>query len=106
MKRWLASMVLGITLGSVTLRAAEPERLQETMLAVGGGESLVIPQEYGPLVDVAVSSGVHHLYFQDSQGRIRIVLVGARGAKQGARHAVELLTDSVYVIQRKPRTDP
>ena len=64
MKRLLAGMVLGITLGSVTLLAAEPERLQETMLAVAGGEPLVISQEYGSLVTVAISSGVHHLYFQ------------------------------------------
>ncbi len=105
MKRWLAGVGLGILLGWIPQVAAQAgEMLDELLIPAARGETLNIPSAYGALVSVAVSSEVHHLYFQDKQGTIRIVLVGPKGAVQRARHGLQLLSQDVYVIERKPTT--
>ena len=114
MRRWLIGLVLGTFLGWMApgqvQGAQQPEQLplKETPIAAARGSTLTIPPVYGRLVNVAVSSGVHHLYFQDAQGIIRIVLVGPQGAVQRAKHGLQLLSRKVYTIEREgivPRGD-
>ena len=55
---------------------------------------------------VAVSSEVHHLYFEDHRGTIRVVLVGFSGAGLRARQPIQLLSPQVRVIERGPARVP
>ena len=80
--------------------------LPEVGIDAGGGSVLSVPPSYGRLVDVAVSEGVHYLYFEDSTGAIRIVSVGPRGAAQRTRLGFQLLTPEVYQIKREERKTP
>ena len=97
---WMAFGILFTLTPSVI--AEEPKSLfKETSLAAGRGASLTIPPEYGDLISVVESSEVHHLYFQDRTGIIRIVLVGPKGAAQKAKHGLQLLSDRVYTIKRE-----
>lgn len=82
--------------------AEEPEsEFKEIALEAGRGTSLFIPPEYGDLINVVENSEVHHLYFQDRAGIIRIVLIGPKGAAQKAKHGLQLLSDKVYTIKRE-----
>jgi len=82
---------------------ASPSALTETIVEAATGEALSIPPSYGRLVSVVVSSSeVHHLYFQDERGTIRVVLIGPRGALPRARQALQLLSTSVFTLERKP----
>ena len=106
MKRWLAGVWLGILLGWVPQAAAQAgEMLDELVIPAAHGEILTVPPTYGRLVTVAVSSEVHHLYFEDKQGTIHIVLVGPKGAVQRARHRFQLLSQNVFTIERKAKED-
>jgi hypothetical protein len=101
MRRVIAGLAIGILLGSAAQGAErEVEKLVEGEVAAISGATFAIPEGYGPLVNVVVSSEVHHLYFQDGAGVIRIVLVGQRAAASRARAALHLLSPSVYRIDR------
>ena len=104
MKRVLMGILLGLMLGSAAKVAhgTNEQRMSEVQIDAVDAGALEIPGAYGRLVDVAVSSGVHHLYFQDSQGYIRMVLIGPNAAAQKARHTIQTLSDKVYVIKRTP----
>ena len=104
MKRILMGILLGLMLGSAAKVAhgTNEQRMSEAQIDAMGAGALEIPSAYGSLVDVAVSSEIHHLYFQDSQGEIRVVLIGPHAAAQKARHAIQTLSDKVYVIKRTP----
>lgn len=110
MRGWAGGLILGMlfgwtiqTLGQGGLgQAAELKRVRLVeipMEALQGGV-MSVPPTYGHLVDVAISSEVHHLYFQDPQGTVRMVRVGPQGAVTKARRQVPLLLDDVYVIKR------
>ena len=75
---------------------------QEPMTGIGkGGNATVsIPKEYGKLVSVVESNGIHYLYFQDDEGNIRIFLLGIKGSASRAKTDLEALPHSVYKISR------
>jgi hypothetical protein len=108
MRRWLLGLALGMLLGWAAQGAAQPQPapLEELLMTSARDETLAIPPEYGHLVSVAVSSEVHHLYLQDTQGVIRVVLVGPQGAMQRVRHGLHLLSRDVYTIERKAMESP
>ena len=101
---WMAFGILFLLTPSA-LAEEQKSLFEEIPLAAGGGTTLSIPPEYGELVSVVESSEVHHLYFQDRAGIIRIVLIGPRGAAQRAKHVLQLLSDEVYTIKRKVPED-
>ena len=112
MTRWLGALVLGVVLGSLLEPMArgytQGDRvaaLKEIALDAGGGTAFKVPKGYGRLINVAVSAEVHHLYFLDHEGTIRIVLLGPRGASQRARHAFQLLSSQVYRVERGDVTE-
>ena len=100
MKRVVLGLILGLMAGSTVHGQDEVALLKEVGMETIGSTLFEVPRQYGRLVNVAVSSDIHHLYFQDGAGRIRIVLLGRRGAVQRARAPIQLLTSDVYVIER------
>ena len=106
MKQLLMGAIVGIFVGIAVVGAAPstPLRssLEEFQITASQDTPLIIPPSYGRLVTVAINSEVQHLYFQDDGGAIRVVSVGPRGAIQKSRQALQLLSNDVYVIERKP----
>ena len=101
MRRIIAGLIIGLLLSSAAQGADQQvEKLVEGEIAGISGATFAIPEGYGRLVNVVVSSEVHHLYFQDDAGVIRIVLVGQRAAAFRARTALHLLSPNVYRIDR------
>ena len=101
MKRVVLGLILGLMAGSTVHGQEGVGFLKEVGMETIGRTLFEVPKQYGRLVDVAVSSEIHHLYFQDGAGRIRIVLVGHRGAVQHTRSPIQLLTHDVYVLERE-----
>ena len=102
MRRMLLGLVCGIALAS-TAHGEEPAdvtRLNEVAMGTAGRNAFTLPARYGRLVNAAVSSEVHYLYFEDSAGTIRVVLVGQPGAVSRARTQLELLSADVLFIKR------
>lgn len=104
MRHVLIGMLVGF--GSATLaygqmRPDAPE-LQELLISRGERNGLTIPRAYGRLASVAVTADIHHLYFEDADGVIRIVRIGPGSAGQRGRYETELLTPDVYVVSREP----
>ena len=97
---------LGLSLAWSSVGFSQTSQLQEIQVSASRNASLVVPPEYGRLVSVVADSEVHHLYFEDSQGTIRVVLVGRSGAVQRARQNFQLLTRDVYVIGRQADEQP
>ena len=74
---------------------------QEPLTGPGKGNTTVsVPKEYGRLVSVVESNGIHYLYFQDDEGNIRIFLLGVKGSASRAKTDLEALPHSVYKISR------
>lgn len=91
-------MVIILLQGEVT---GADDLLQEIPLGAGrGSQQVSIPKEYGKLVSIVESSGVHYLYFQDEEGAIRIVLLGIKGIASRSKVDLEALPHSVYKITR------
>ena len=101
MKRVVLGLILGLMAGSTVHGQEEMTVLKEAGMETIGRALFEVPKRYGQLVSVAVSSEIHHLYFQDGAGKIRIILVGHRGAVQHARSPIQLLTPDVYVLERE-----
>jgi len=93
-------LVVGMLLFAPGAHADEQNLFEEAPLEAGRGAVLSIPPGYGDLISVVESSEVHHLYFQDRSGVIRMILVGPRGAAQRAKHELQLLSNTVYTIER------
>ena len=113
MKRLLLGLTLGLTLGvllGATAQGADtPEEqlvLTEMPMGTFGRTPFTVPETFGRLVNVVVSSDVHYLYFEDPLGTIRIVPVGQRGAAQRARAQLQLLSENVFVIERGGTSRP
>ncbi|PIQ84765.1 MAG: hypothetical protein COV75_00555 [Candidatus Omnitrophica bacterium CG11_big_fil_rev_8_21_14_0_20_63_9] len=104
MKRLILGLAAGLMLGAMAYGqdddALQSARLEEIAVGAGSRATFAVPPEYGRLADVAVNSGVHYLYFEDSQGVIRLVLIGPRGAVPRSRLDVQLLSPQVYVVER------
>ena len=107
MKRVLLGLVCGIALASTAHGEALPEvtRLSEVTMEASGRQSFTLPSRYGRLVNVVVSSEVHYLYFEDSAGSIRVVLIGPRGATSRSRNQLGLLSPDVALIKRGIESD-
>ena len=101
MRRLLIGLAFGMMLGS-TGHAEEPPagKLNELTVEPVGHASFKLPERYGRLVNVVISSEVHYLYFEDQAGTIRVVLVGPRGAVPRSRSPLQLLSSDVYLIKR------
>jgi hypothetical protein len=108
MKRLMLGVMLGLLLGSVAHGEEDPLEtvLTENPMGTLSRTHFKVPPSYGPLMDVAVSSDVHYLYFQDEFGTIRIVPVGQRAAAQRSRAPIQLLSTDVFVIERGGRSVP
>ena len=112
MKRLVAGMVLGVLVVSVAQaqerQKEEPRitKLEALVIGTVGGSSFSIPETYGRLVNVVVSSEVHYLYFEDGAGTIRVMQVGPRGAVQRSRNPLQLLSPDVFVMKRGPESAP
>ncbi|MBI3330650.1 MAG: hypothetical protein HYZ96_00900 [Candidatus Omnitrophica bacterium] len=100
MKRWVLGVILGVALASAAQGQEEADRLTETPMETVGRTAFSVPKAYGRLAAVVERSEIHHLYFEDGQGVIRVVLLGPRGAAARARNALQLLSSDVYVIER------
>lgn len=100
MKRWVLGVACGLALASAAQGEEPATQLTEAPLETIGRAVFNLPTAYGRLVDVVESSEIHHLYFEDNQGVIRVVLIGPRGAAGRARNALQLLSSDVYVIKR------
>lgn len=102
MRVLLLGVILG--LGAATLAYGqmqkESAKLEEVTISRGDYEGLAIPRAYGRLVSVAVTADIHHLYFEDVDGVIRIVRLGPASAGQRGRYETELLSGDVYVVPR------
>ena len=105
MKRLIAGVVLGV-LAVSSAQAQEHQNDERVIkfgeLAVGpiGGGSFEVPQTFGRLVNVVVSSDIHYLYFEDAAGTVRVMQLGPRGAAQRARNALQLLSPDIFVMER------
>lgn len=108
MRLLLVGVAIGTALGwavSSSARIEEPltgqiQPLSDISVRTAAGASFILPTTYGRLVDVVVSAEMHHLYFEDEQGAIRIVLLGPRGAAQRSRSALQLLSPDVFLVKR------
>ena len=100
MKRVVLGLILGLMMGSTVHGQDEVSVLEDVGMQTVGSTLFAVPKQYGRLVNVAVSSEIHHLYFQDGAGKIRVVLLGRRGSVQHARSPIQLLTHDVYVLER------
>ncbi|MBI4596806.1 MAG: hypothetical protein HY737_00200 [Candidatus Omnitrophica bacterium] len=106
MRRWLMGAALGAALSSLVYAATEREKLQEITVNTVNDAPFIIPPEYGRLVSVVAKSEVQYLYFEASDGTVRIMLVGSRGAIQRASSELQLLTPEVYVMKRADSIPP
>lgn len=108
MRRVLLGILLGLLLGSTVQGEEPPQESMLTELTMGtfGRTAFKVPESYGSLMQVAVSSDIHYLYFQDGAGTIRIVPVGQRGAVQRSRASLQLLSSDVFVIERGGKSIP
>ena len=113
MKRLLIGLTLGLALGLLLGAAAQganapedPLVLSELTMGTFGRTAFKVPESFGRLVNVVVSSDVHYLYFEDPMGTIRIVPIGQRGAAQRARSQLQLLSEDVFVIKRGGESRP
>ena len=102
MKRLLIGVALGILLGSPAQGDGQVSGLTEVTMETIGRTSFKLPEGYGRLVNVVISSEVHYLYFEDQRGTIRVVLIGPRGAVPRSRAPLQLLSPDIYVITRGP----
>ncbi|MBN1587048.1 MAG: hypothetical protein JW937_06440 [Candidatus Omnitrophica bacterium] len=89
-------------LSGFDLATAEDLAWQESPVKLSKDVELKVPPEFGNLVAVTQDSEIHHLYFQDSQGTIRIVRVGQPGASVKSRRPMDLLSPTVHVLNRGP----
>ncbi|MDP3766865.1 MAG: hypothetical protein Q8S13_02515 [Dehalococcoidia bacterium] len=104
MRQLLVGIIIGLgaaTLAYGQMRPDSPE-LQEVLISRGERNGLTIPRAYGRLASVAVTADIHHLYFEDASGTIRIVRIGPGSAAQRGRYETELLTPDVHVVSREP----
>ena len=111
MKRLIAGVALGVLVmsGAQAQEQQKEERVTKfEELAVGpiGGGSFEVPQTFGRLVNVVVSSDIHYLYFEDGAGTIRVVQIGLRSASQRSRNPLQLLSPSVLVMKRGMESAP
>ena len=100
MRRLWLGLVLGLVIGTLVHAEERKARFEEVPISTANNETFQIPPEYGHLVNAAVRADVHYLYFEASDGTVRIVLVGPRGAIQRARNELQLLTPEILVIKR------
>ena len=107
MRRVLLGLVCGVALASTVHGAAQPEvtRLTEAAMETTGHHPFTLPSQYGRLVNVVASSEVQYLYFEDSAGTIRVVLIGPPGAVSRSRRQLELLSPDVTFIKRGTESD-
>lgn len=108
MRRVLLGILLGVLLGSAASgeEGLEESVLTEVTMGTFGRTAFKVPEEYGRLAQVAVSSDIHYLYFEDGAGTIRIVPLGQRGAVQRSRAPIQLLSSGVFVIERGGKSLP
>lgn len=108
MRRVLLGVLLGLAVGAAAHGEEAPQEsvLSEATMGTFGRTTFKVPESYGRLVQVAVSSDIHYLYFEDEAGAIRIVPVGQRGAVQRSRAPIQLLSTSVVVIERGGKSIP
>ena len=108
MKRVLLGILLGLLMGAAAQGEEAPQESVLTEMTMGtfGRTTFKVPESYGVLVQVAVSSDIHYLYFEDAAGTIRIVPVGQRGAVQRSRAPLQLLSSDVFVIERGGKSIP
>ena len=100
MKRVLLGLFLGIILATAAHSEEPPSALADLTLETIGGHAFKIPETYGRLVNVVVSSEIHYLYFEDVGGTIRIIQLGPRGAASRARTPLNLLSSSAFTVER------
>ena len=108
MRRVLLGVLLGLAVGA-TAHSEEPPQesvLSEVTMGTFGRTTFKVPESFGKLVQVAISADIHYLYFDDAAGTIRIVPVGQRGASQRSRAPIQLLSASVFVIERGGKSIP
>ena len=108
MRRVLLGVLLGLVVGATVYSEEVPQEsvLSEMTMGTFGRTTFKVPESFGRLVQVAVSSDIHYLYFEDTAGTIRIVPVGQRGAGQHSRAPIQLLSTSVFVIERGGKSIP
>ncbi len=91
--------------GPLSITEASAANLDEVPLAFKGS-TIAVPRSYGRLVDVVESNQIHYLYFEDSEGVIRILLVGSKGTSVRANQQLEILSPDVYIIPRDASSSP
>lgn len=102
MKRLLVGLVLGMVAASTAQGQEAAGRLTEVPFeTLVNREAFKLPQRYGRLASVVVSSDVHYLYFEDEAGTIRVILIGPRGAAARSRSQIGLLSPNVYLMKRE-----
>lgn len=100
MRPWVGVLIGGMLCGSAVQAAADRQRFEEVRVLSTTNEPVAIPSEYGRLVGVVAKSEIQYLYFEDTGGAIRIVLIGPRGSAQRARNDLQLLTPEAFLIKR------
>lgn len=100
MKRIVLGLALGILLASAAHGEEPAGGLADLKIETVGGSTFKIPENFGRLVNVVVSSEIHYLYFEDVGGTIRVVQLGPRGAASRARSPLHLLSSSVFTVER------
>ena len=102
--RVLGPLFLGSLFVATQTAAVEQYSRQYSEQSLSGSnreeDRVTIPQEYGKLISVVESNGIHYLYFQDMEGNIRIFMLGIKGSTSRARADLEALPHSIYKIQR------
>ena len=108
MRRVLLGVLLGLAIGTTAHGEEAPQEsvLSEMTMGTFGRTAFKVPESFGRLVQVAVSSDIHYLYFEDEAGTIRIVPVGQRVAAQRSRAPLQLLSAGVFVIERGGKSIP
>ena len=108
MRRVVLGILLGLLLGATAQGEEVPQEsvLTETTMGTFGRTAFKVPESYGTLIQVAVSSDIQYLYFEDGVGTIRIVPIGQRGAVQRSRAPLQLLSSDVFVIERGGKSLP
>ena len=106
MKRWVVGVAMGILLGRCAQAADAPAvKLTDVPIETISSGAFSLPQSYGRLASVVISSEVHYLYFEDGAGTVRVLLVGPRGAAQRSRNALQLLSPDVFLLKRGSGTE-
>ncbi len=93
-KLWISC--LGVLLATTTAVGAELEEAPVTFK----GAAITIPKSYGRLVSVVETNQIHYLYFEDTDGAIRVLLVSNKGTNLRASQALEMLSPNAYLIPR------